>query len=276
MSAFHFGPASRRLFGVLHDRETGVAQRPPVLLAAPFGHEAIRSHRFYRILADRLARAGHPVLRFDYFGTGDSDGDDADVRLSGWAEDIQLAHLELARRCGQAPQWWMGARLGASAALQAWHQARRGQASSRPRLLLWDPVVDGAAYLQALRIRHVEALEASFSVPDPQWRRDLAKPEAFIDEAIGFAIPVDLRHAILNLSPEQLAPPESADLALVLSPDQAATADWATRAPCQPPRPALRWLDTVFDWTSDDSLNTALVPAHALNQILRTIDDAWS
>lgn len=49
----------------------------------------VGSHRGFVDLADRLAAAGHPVLRFDRRGVGDSDGDDPGFRDS--APDIAAA-----------------------------------------------------------------------------------------------------------------------------------------------------------------------------------------
>ena len=51
-----------------------------VLICNPFGQEAIRAQRSLRVVAERLSRQGVPSLRFDYFGTGDSPGEDGSVQ----------------------------------------------------------------------------------------------------------------------------------------------------------------------------------------------------
>ncbi len=51
------------------------------MIVSSFGYEALASHKHFRILADQLARAGFPVLRFDFPGTGDSAGDETDFDL---------------------------------------------------------------------------------------------------------------------------------------------------------------------------------------------------
>jgi len=51
------------------------------------------SHRGFVDLADRFAAAGHPTLRFDRRGVGDSDGDDRSFRDS--ADDIASAIAEI-------------------------------------------------------------------------------------------------------------------------------------------------------------------------------------
>ena len=96
-----FGPSARRLFGIYHPPAEGSAGRPAVVLCNPFGQEAIRAQRMMRVLGERLARNGHAVLRFDYFGTGDSLGDDIEGDLEGWALDVMEAHRRVAARLGR-------------------------------------------------------------------------------------------------------------------------------------------------------------------------------
>ena len=145
MIPIHFGRPDRTLFGIYH--EATEPAPTAVLLCPPFGQEAIRAHRLYRVLAERLARAGIAALRFDYYGTGDSLGDDLDGDLTGWQDDVLSAHRELVRRCQAKAVVWMGLRLGASLAALAARQAPAELA----RLVLCTPVVDGRAYLAQLR-----------------------------------------------------------------------------------------------------------------------------
>src|SRR4051812_43750768 len=65
MTPFYFGAPERRLLGLFHPSATAVRGARAVLLCNPFGQEAVRSHRVYRVLAERLARGGIAVLRFD-------------------------------------------------------------------------------------------------------------------------------------------------------------------------------------------------------------------
>lgn len=57
----------------------------------------VGSHRGFVDLADRLAAAGYPVLRFDRRGVGDSDGEDPGFRGSG--PDIAAAGAALRHAC---------------------------------------------------------------------------------------------------------------------------------------------------------------------------------
>ena len=66
-----FGPSDSPLFGVVHlpvDNQI----RGGVVICGSLGKEGMDSVRLHRILADRLARRGFGVLRFDYLGLGDS------------------------------------------------------------------------------------------------------------------------------------------------------------------------------------------------------------
>jgi pimeloyl-ACP methyl ester carboxylesterase len=97
-------------------------------------------------LAARLAGAGFPVLRFDYYGCGDSSGRDDEGTVHQWLEDISAAASELRRRAVCREICVVGLRLGGSLGMIA--GARGADFDS---LVLWDPVVDGGSYLKELR-----------------------------------------------------------------------------------------------------------------------------
>ena len=121
-----------------------------MLLCNPFGEEASRAHRTFRVLATQLERAGFAAMRFDYSGTGDSLGESADASIDDWIADVGIAAARLREASGASRIAIIGLRLGATLAALA---AARGEA--RPRhLVLWDPVVDGATYLRELAAQH--------------------------------------------------------------------------------------------------------------------------
>jgi pimeloyl-ACP methyl ester carboxylesterase len=184
MTPIAFGAQQRRLFGILHSRASAVRPLGAVVLCAPFGPEAVRAHRACRVLADRLARAGHDVLRFDYYGAGDSGGECEEADLSGWAADLRTAHAEVVRRTGARRVVWIGMRIGAAVA----QLAARDAPAELSRLVLWDPIPDGRDYLDALRTLHLwwaAAHGMRVDSMEPVFRQH---PDFYIDEAIGFAI----------------------------------------------------------------------------------------
>lgn len=142
---FYFGKEGRKLFGCFHEPPERGVRRCAVLVCQPLGHEYINSQRALRQLATRLAEAGFPVLRFDYYGCGDSAGEAEQGSITRWLEDISSAVAELRARAGTFQVCVIGLRLGATLAVFA--GSRQGHFEN---LILWDPVVTGKGYLREL------------------------------------------------------------------------------------------------------------------------------
>jgi len=269
MIAFHFGPAERPLFGLFHPAQGDAPDDRAVLLCNPFGQEAVRSHRFYRVLAERLARTGIATLRFDYHATGDSPGDDLAGEIPGWVADTRAALRELVARSGARRVICVGARLGAVMAVRA----STGLPELR-RIVLWDPIVNGQDYLELLRVKHVEALESSFSLADPAWREQLAgDPTAFTDEAMGFAMSPALRQQIRQVGPHSLPLPPGVPVQVIVRDNDTAVQAWT--ATFAPRGIAFQtWpLAESFDWTAEEDRNSPLVPPPALAAMMKAIRD---
>jgi pimeloyl-ACP methyl ester carboxylesterase len=150
---FFFARQDARLFGLLHLPE-GAAKPLAFLMSHPFGEEKLWSHRVFVSCARALAARGHAVLRFDYFGAGDSSGMSAEASLDTHRKDLQAALAELQRRVPEIEQIGLiGLRLGATfAALLCESNARQpiSPALRDAPLVLWDPILDGDAYFQEL------------------------------------------------------------------------------------------------------------------------------
>jgi pimeloyl-ACP methyl ester carboxylesterase len=141
--ALHFGDAHRPLFGVYHPALRAAASTRAVVMCHAFGAEYMVSHHLLRRAAIALAEAGHDVLRFDYYGSGDSAGDPEDVSLARWCRDVETAADEVMGLCGAERVTLFGARLGAAVALRV--AARNPQRVDR--IVAWDPVLRGDGYL---------------------------------------------------------------------------------------------------------------------------------
>ncbi|TQV71766.1 hypothetical protein FKG94_19150 [Exilibacterium tricleocarpae] len=116
-----------------------------IVICNPVGHEYTHAHRSLRHLADALAAAGYPTLRFDYLGTGDSDDHMlAPRRIEVWLENIQAQVDWLKSNTAVTAVALVGLRLGATlAALSAGRQ-------TVDYLVLWNPCVKGKRYVREM------------------------------------------------------------------------------------------------------------------------------
>lgn len=156
----YFGAAGT-LFGWRHDAPDAPPRDLVAVLCPPFGPEYTRMHRMLRHLADRLARRGVPALRFDYHGTGDSGGTEADADLfERWRRSVVEAAHEARRWSGRTRVCLVGVRLGASLAALAAEEA------GIDALALWSPVTRGRAYARELKALALTAKDPSDAPAD--------------------------------------------------------------------------------------------------------------
>lgn len=165
---FLFGPTGKQLFGLFLAPDTVQEREFGVVLCNPWGQEYVRAHRSMMQLGLRLSLAGFPVLRFDYFATGDSAGTDEEGSLQQWQADIRLAIQELKRRSRVDSVFLVGLRLGAM--LAALVASGRDDVEG---LVLWDPAVQGPEYLQDLHKWHEEKEMYYFNQPQQGERVEL-------------------------------------------------------------------------------------------------------
>ena len=150
-TALVFGEPGARLVGVLTTPEVASPSRDLGLLVVVGGPQyRVGSHRQFVLLARDLAVAGFPVLRFDYRGMGDAEGDPA--TFEDTAPDIQRALAELLRECPQVQRvvLW-GLCDGASAALL---YLQRGGDPRIVGVCLLNPWVRTATGLARAQVRH--------------------------------------------------------------------------------------------------------------------------
>ncbi|MCP4091458.1 MAG: hypothetical protein GY746_16970 [Gammaproteobacteria bacterium] len=172
----------------------------------------MRSHRAFVRLSDQLAVKGFHVLRFDYFSTGDSAGDDGEACLDDWLGDIQKAILELRDISGVTKVSIIGARLGATLATTA-----VSSLSNIDSLILWDPVISGKNY-----IRDITSLNARFTQNPYHFKRTPAQPinELNPEELLGFRFPEQLRKSLSDLDINRVSVLNIRRMALIFSKKQ--------------------------------------------------------
>lgn len=140
---FFLGPPARRLFAIHHLPQKQVPQKKAVLLCNALGREYFASHWALSQLANALAKKGHHVLRFDYFGTGDSDGKTEDFTFEGMREDILQAAQKIISLSACPAVTFVGVRVGATfLSLMQFADIKIEE------LVLWDPIIDGELFLQ--------------------------------------------------------------------------------------------------------------------------------
>jgi uncharacterized protein len=234
-----------------------------VLLCNPFGEEASRAHRTYRVLATQLERAGYACLRFDYSGTGDSLGEGADATLAAWVRDVVIAAERLREATGVGRVAVVGLRLGATIAMMA---NATGELRAR-HLLMWDPVVDGAAYVRELIGQHRAYMQAEIG---PRWRDRLQiAPDGTPAEALGAPIGAVLGGQLAAIDLAAVHP--SADHVTVvttrLTPELARL---RARLPS-----AARWIEMAESpaWNTDAALNAMTVPMDIVQALIARIEE---
>jgi alpha-beta hydrolase superfamily lysophospholipase len=144
-------------------------------------------------LAAGFVDAGFPVLRFDYYGCGDSSGEAQQGSITRWVDDVSTAVSELRARTGMSRVCVVGLRLGATLAALA--GSRREDFES---LVLWEPVVNGKGYLKELVALHKEMLRFR---PRPKRSN---KSQAYI-EVLGFPLSRFLHAQIEELDLAKIA-----------------------------------------------------------------------
>lgn len=125
-----------------------------VVICPPILGEALVAYRREFNLAARLAATGIAVQRFQYRGTGHSEGSETDITFEGMVEDALSALRLLEERVGPQRVAFLGTRWGALVA------AACAQRVGGAPLVLWDPVPDPGSFLnEAIRARVMRRLK---------------------------------------------------------------------------------------------------------------------
>lgn len=133
-----------RVFAAFHHPSQTATKA--VVMCCPLGEEKLWSHRVFHSLARELASSGIAAVRFDYRGEGDSDRDFEDTDLETRTIDACLAVDSIrASEPYLTDLTLLGLRFGTCVAART--AALRNDVT---RLILWEPVLDGTAYMQSV------------------------------------------------------------------------------------------------------------------------------
>ena len=148
-SPFFFeNKTNRRLFGILHECDAKKAERlcgAAIIYCHPLFEEKLHSHRVMVNFARYAANRGIHVLRFDYFGDGESEGFFEEASISSRISDI-FAAIRIAEDRLQASKiFLLGLRLGATLALLA-----SGNHEMVAGIAAWSPIIKGKEYIHTM------------------------------------------------------------------------------------------------------------------------------
>jgi pimeloyl-ACP methyl ester carboxylesterase len=139
----------RRLFGILHSPGSNPTSAFPgkvaIIYCHPLFEEKLHSHRIGVNFARYAAKRGYPVLRFDYWGDGESDGLFEEASVTSRVSNIHSAIEEVRRRVSPAQVYIVGLRLGATLALKASLEGK-----NIAGVVAWAPILDLKTYLHEL------------------------------------------------------------------------------------------------------------------------------
>lgn len=212
---FFFEGNGRRLLGFLHRPAEGKAAAPGalgVVYCHPFAEEKNLSHGVTVRAARRLAEAGVAVLRFDFSGCGDSEGELDGASLADWVAEIAAAEQVLRQKTGVAKVGFWGLRSGANLALI--HAQGR---SDIPFLILWQPLPGLGDFLRIFLRQSISTALAKGTGAKATVKDLTKKLEAGgVVEVIGYPIGKRLYESFLALDARSL-PAELGCPALMLT-----------------------------------------------------------
>lgn len=139
--AFYFNnKKNKKLFGFMHMPEKNNLDRGFVFCSPTFG-EKTKTYRIFVNFARLLALNGYYVLRFDYMGEGDSEGDFEQADIETRISDIKQAISMFQERTCVNKVGLLGLRIGATFAVLTANDNRIDS------LVLWEPILNIKDYL---------------------------------------------------------------------------------------------------------------------------------
>jgi len=175
--------ANQELYGRFHKPPPEQPIRGAVLMCNPILMESNNIQWGYRRLANSLSDTGFYVLRFDYYGCGNSWGEDEEGGVKRWQDDINNAAIKLTELTGLSSIDVIGFRFGCNLA---------SNLSSVPvnKFVLWEPTVDSNAYVHHIDTQYNQTV-ASLN----RFRKQPAL--ALKNETTGFSFTQEMRESIL-------------------------------------------------------------------------------
>jgi uncharacterized protein len=240
----------KRLFGVTHAAGGG-RRKLALVYCAPLFEEKLWGHRVAVNFARFMAARGVAVLRFDYFGDGESEGLFEQASVSSRMRDIEDAAALLRDRTAAERVFAVGLCYGATLALSV-----ALSSSQLDGVVAWAPVMDGEKYLGDL-------LRASVAAQMVVHRKVLHDREALVAQirdgrtvnVEGYEIGNALYSEMCNLNlPERLRSAAKPMLIQQLSPTDAVESQYASFVGSPPPNVHFQKVREMRFWTPQKSV----------------------
>ncbi len=235
---FFFGQDNEKLFGFIHPAKQTSTPRA-VLLCYPLGQEYLRIYRSFKLLANQLSAKGANVMRFDYFGTGDSSGTSEECNFETLSKNIHDAIDHLKQQSGSSKVSIVSVRLGSSLAAQT--SAERDDIEN---LIMIDPVLNGQDYISKLNKTHHEML-----VDPDRFSQPRKKEECKTNEILGFMFSDRFMQDVTALNEESLTSLKCQNLFVVNSNCEDVTKNFCNKSLVNASNVDYEVIETPIRWT---------------------------
>lgn len=220
----------------------------------------MRAHRAFRQLTNLLVRRGFHVLRFDYYGTGDSSGEGAEATLSAWLDNIGTAVAEMRDSAGVDRVSLTGLRFGASMALMA--SLKREDVN---RVVLWDPILEGSSYLAASL-----GLERITDSVGPTTSENGQFPQGVVGMG-GFPLTPHLKRELAAVDLIGLRVPSGKATDLIVSSENPNARELVSRWHSEGASARYRCVPSEGDWSKGDRFGSALIPQAIIKGVVEAL-----
>ncbi len=141
--SFTLHNSGQKIFAVMH-RPINKKKSPAVIMCHGLAGDKTGKFRVYVLLAEMLAKHGIISLRFDFRGSGDSEGDFSDMTIEGEVSDAltALAFLEQSPYVDTSKLGVFGRSIGGSVAILAASRFKKIKS-----IVTWAPLSDGEQWI---------------------------------------------------------------------------------------------------------------------------------
>ncbi|MDW3191301.1 MAG: beta-ketoacyl synthase N-terminal-like domain-containing protein [Cytophagales bacterium] len=175
---------ANQLFGTHYS--TTSKQLTPVIICPPVFQEEIVATRAMDTLSEQLAMLHYPVVRFDFSGMGNSEGEALKLTLTQWQQNLLDVIKETIARYSSDKVHLIGLRMGAS----LMNNMKEELAPFVDQQCYWHPIIKGQEYLKSLNKYQQIFMKGSFADPSGN------DPKGSILEYNSYQISADLKQSI--------------------------------------------------------------------------------